>query len=187
MEKNDVNTKKEKIILTDHLEIAKGEFDKLISTIINEKVKIARKVLDVGCETIENKDYFMNYNIEWYGMDVIPKEDIIKGNMNNIPFSDNSFHFIFCSHAFEHTDNPIQTLKEFKRTLKAGGILFMTTPYPTLTQIFAMNKQHLFCLTQHQIEKLLYYCNLAPIELYIIKPNEDDQNTWNIITIARSL
>lgn len=45
-----------------------------------------------------------------------------------LPFDDNFFDYINCSHVLEHVPNPISVLKEMQRTLKPGGILYLETP-----------------------------------------------------------
>ncbi|TSC95588.1 MAG: type 11 SAM-dependent methyltransferase [Parcubacteria group bacterium Athens1014_10] len=44
------------------------------------------------------------------------------GDINALPFLDNSFDFIFCSHILEHTDNPEIAIKELMRVGKRGYI-----------------------------------------------------------------
>jgi len=39
-----------------------------------------------------------------------------------------SMDFVIANHLLEHCENPIQTIANFLRTLKAGGILFMAVP-----------------------------------------------------------
>ena len=167
----------------DHLEISQQEFKKFMDK--NKIVSDSNALLDVGCKDMLNMKFITDLNLSWIGLDINGGEGLLKSPMEKTPFYDNSIAYIFCSHAFEHTERPVDTLKEFRRILLAGGILFMNTPYPTKKQIMTMDKEHLFCLNMTQIQKLLYHCKLIPVELYIVKPDENDENTWNIITIAQ--
>lgn len=44
------------------------------------------------------------------------------GDITALPFLDNSFDFIFCSHVLEHIDNPEMAIKELMRVGKRGYI-----------------------------------------------------------------
>jgi SAM-dependent methyltransferase len=54
----------------------------------------------------------------------------VKGDAIAMPFADNSLDLIVCCDLIEHLDNKEKNLffKECRRTLKAGGIFFMSTP-----------------------------------------------------------
>jgi ubiquinone/menaquinone biosynthesis C-methylase UbiE len=45
-----------------------------------------------------------------------------------LPFCDNEFDLLWCSEVIEHLLDPAFTIQEFKRVLKPGGKLLMTTP-----------------------------------------------------------
>lgn len=50
------------------------------------------------------------------------------GDIWDIKEQSETFDAILCSEVFEHIPYPIETLKEFSRLLKKGGVLIMTTP-----------------------------------------------------------
>jgi len=168
-----------------HLEVSRTEFKSFFDEMFPEGLKTIKSILDVGCSDVSNAEFFSKLNLRWNGIDINPAEFITTGDMNNIPFSNSRFNFLFCSHAFEHTTNPIQTLKEFHRVCGAGGVVFLNTPYPTPNQHFAMDKEHLFCLSQHHLERLFFHCNIFPIKTYIFKEDEKNEDRWHIITIGR--
>jgi SAM-dependent methyltransferase len=58
--------------------------------------------------------------------------DIIS-DIINIPVEDGAFDAILCTEVFEHLKYPVDTLKEFYRLLKPGGILILTAPFCSLT------------------------------------------------------
>jgi SAM-dependent methyltransferase len=60
--------------------------------------------------------------------DGTPEPDIIS-DASVIPRPDATFDYVFSSHALEHMQNTIATLKEWSRILKKGGILFLVLPY----------------------------------------------------------
>jgi SAM-dependent methyltransferase len=45
-----------------------------------------------------------------------------------LPYRDNQFDLIWCTEVIEHLRYPVFTVGEFKRVLKPGGVLLMTTP-----------------------------------------------------------
>lgn len=57
----------------------------------------------------------------------------IVGNIWDIPVGDSSFDAILCTEVFEHILYPLETIKEFSRILKPGGILILTAPFCSLT------------------------------------------------------
>ena len=54
--------------------------------------------------------------------------NFVHGNVENIPFKDNSFDVIVSFETLEHTDKHEQMLSEFKRILKQEGIVIISTP-----------------------------------------------------------
>ena len=169
----------------DHQKTSKDEFMNFFK-LKNIDISIYKNniILDVGCGTNNTKKFFEKLKMKWFGVDIIQSPDVIIGDMNNLPFPDIFAHVIYCSHAFEHSEHPVQTLKEFKRVVKPGGIIFISTPYPTFSQIFSMDKTHINVLNEWQISKLFKYVGIELLQLKVIKPDTDDANTWNIITIG---
>ncbi len=59
----------------------------------------------------------------------IPDLSIDIGDLNQIlPYPDHSFDYIICLDGIEHTENPFNTIREFRRILKGGGKLFLSIP-----------------------------------------------------------
>ena len=64
---------------------------------------------------------------------VVPlKVDIVSPG-DDLPFKDNTFDFIFNSHAFEHFFDSIKALKEWMRVIRPGGFIFMIVPHKERT------------------------------------------------------
>jgi SAM-dependent methyltransferase len=56
--------------------------------------------------------------------DIRPGEvDFVVGDMNAIPFRDQTFDLVTMSAALHHSEDPVRTLKEAARVLKPGGVL----------------------------------------------------------------
>lgn len=118
-----------------------NEFKKYFSKIKNKKIKI----LDIGCGNGRLINFLdeLNLNYEYFGIDNsveqiknAKKNFINKKNINfleadilNIPFNNNEFDFIFCIAIFHHLpsiENKNNALRETRRVLKNGGLIFMT-------------------------------------------------------------
>lgn len=78
-----------------------------------------------------SKDEFSPFNeislslLEEYNL---PKDIVIAGAAENLPFDDNSFDFIYSTNVLEHVQNPKLVLKESIRVLKPGGYLQFVIP-----------------------------------------------------------
>ncbi len=53
---------------------------------------------------------------------------VIKGDVQNMPFPDASFNAAFCRHTLEHTTNPSKALSELVRVTAPGGLIFVSLP-----------------------------------------------------------
>jgi ubiquinone/menaquinone biosynthesis C-methylase UbiE len=53
---------------------------------------------------------------------------LCKQNLENLAFVDNSFSFIYSYHVLEHVSDHLAVLKELRRVLKPGGVLFIGFP-----------------------------------------------------------
>ena len=79
--------------------------------------RLKKNGFDVSCCDI-NPAYF---SIPDLSMDI--------GNLNQtLPYPDLSFDYVICLDGIEHTENPFNTLREFRRILRSGGKLFLSTP-----------------------------------------------------------
>ncbi|MHC4790346.1 MAG: class I SAM-dependent methyltransferase [Planctomycetota bacterium] len=98
--------------------------------------KDCTKILDVGCGLGKFLAFFPEKSI---GLDI--SEDsireckaqgfqVIKAEAKNIPFEDETFDGIRCSHIIEHfpPHEAYQVLKETARVLKPGGIIIIQSP-----------------------------------------------------------
>ena len=161
-------------------EIAMEEFNKILDEL---RVKNGC-VLDVGCNNNKYQKPIEERGMHWIGLDPHQEKGVsIKARMEDIPIHNGIVTCIFCSHAFEHTVDPLQTLGEFKRVLKANGLLYLVCPFPTDQQIFGMDKTHWFVLYPKQLISLLHKSGFIVIKDMIIK---DEEGYDNIIIAALS-
>ncbi len=89
-----------------------------------------KKALDVGC-----RDGYWSEKLKSKGYEVVSSDlephypPALQLDANRkLPFADNEFDLIWCSEVIEHLLDPPFTVAEFKRVLKPGGTLLMTTP-----------------------------------------------------------
>jgi len=59
---------------------------------------------------------------------LFPNLEIKMGDVNNLPFDDDSFDIIVCSEVLEHVDGYEKAIKEFKRCIKPTGELILSFP-----------------------------------------------------------
>jgi SAM-dependent methyltransferase len=109
-------------------------------------------ILDVGCgsgywlEKMRDSGYEHLTGITLDDDDIqICKErgvNVVKSDFTFTDFADDSFGFIFCRHAIEHSPYPIMTLMEFNRILKQDGHLYIEVPAPDQDRKHEENLNH---------------------------------------------
>jgi ubiquinone/menaquinone biosynthesis C-methylase UbiE len=115
-------------------------------------------LLDVGCGAGDNIERASNeLRCVATGIDPSPgahgvgrfsekntlKNNIHQGNAEELPFSNNLFDVVFCSHVLEHVADENKSLSEMKRVLKNDGTLIIGMPTATMA-IIAIISYYLF-------------------------------------------
>lgn len=100
------------------------------------------KILDAGCgEGVASIVLATQYGYEVKGIDLLPESinraqkhaarnqisnvEFKEGDYNQLSFDDNSFDGVFTLETLVHSSDISQTLAEFKRVLKPGGVLVL--------------------------------------------------------------
>ncbi len=109
--------------------------------VVNSIEPVSGAVLDVGCHggTFTQKILTRIRSKKIYGVDIsdnainlitkrIPYGHFKKADAVTLPFKNNFFDAVFCLEMLEHTDNPLQVLKEIKRVLKKEGYCTLLVP-----------------------------------------------------------
>jgi SAM-dependent methyltransferase len=89
------------------------------------------------------------------GQKVSKAKTDIQAKADDMPFADNSKDFIIAAHILEHTLDPIATLKEWKRVLKTGGIMYMTLPNHEVLPSMIIDYTHVHAYTPPSLCNLL--------------------------------
>jgi SAM-dependent methyltransferase len=95
-----------------------------------ELARGAGKALDVGCrdgywaEQLRQRGYFV------VACDIAPQcRGAVQVDANRpLPFRDSQFDLVWCTEVIEHLLDPAFAVSEFKRVLRHGGLLILTTP-----------------------------------------------------------
>lgn len=118
-------------------------------------------VLEVGCgpqKTVENST----------GIDIVPRGEFIPGLVGKISIADiqadineplpvdsNKFDTFIARHILEHLIDPIKTLKEWGRVVRAGGRMIIAVPNQNLRNSIPMNYQHVHAFTPESLKTLM--------------------------------
>lgn len=111
--------------------------------LIDKNLKNWSKVLDIWCASWWFFDQWKHKNIDFYGIDY--NEELVNFckqkwlrveqcdlSKEKLPYDDDSFDFIYCSHVLEHllSNEQIQLFSEISRILKKDWRLVLFTPTP---------------------------------------------------------
>jgi len=82
---------------------------------------------------------FREANWEYISLDIAPGKADIQGDVQDSPFGEGEFAAIVCFHVLEHVPDDRKALRELRRCVRPGGILFLAVPWykDSLTQEFA--------------------------------------------------
>jgi len=111
----------------------------LLDQILKERFNSTDKILDAGCGSGRNLQYFINNNFDVYGIDSNENRINSLKNLNNnqnfkvakleaIPFNKDYFDYIICNAVLHFANNEIHFFKMFSelfRVLKTNGTLFI--------------------------------------------------------------
>ncbi len=140
---------------------------KLIALEYVEKPSKPSRALDVGCRDGYFSELLKRKGYSVISIDIEPKYKYAKVIDANkpLPFPSGTFDLIWCSEVIEHLKNPLFSLAEFRRVLKPGGRIIITTPNSgcwiyRLLSLFgipprkAQNPDHKHFFTLSDIKKL---------------------------------
>ena len=99
----------------------KSEFNKLKGFLTPEK-----RCLCLGARTGQEVVALQEMGLKnVVGIDIVPHEPlVIKGDIHNLEFEDNSFDFVY-TNIIDHSINPQKMISEIERVLKVDGIFYL--------------------------------------------------------------
>lgn len=158
-------------------------------------------ILDAGCGSQQYRPYckHLNYRGQDFGQFTADEKRMIgdyessgldstykygpldyTGDIWSISEDDNFFDAILCTEVFEHIPYPIDTLREFARLLKPGGILILTAPSSCLRH---MDPYFFYSgFSDRWFEKFL---SEAGFNLQVLQP-VGDYYSWLGVEMART-
>lgn len=155
------------------------------------------KVLDVGCgtgfmaESFQGVMSFMQLDISRDMCEIASKfGDSVQGDMNKLPFKDNSFDMVTSSMAFQWSDDLSKTFSESYRVLSEGGILAFTIPNNkslvalknSFSQLGKQNSINDF-YDEEYVKSLLEFSKFSILEFH---KNEIKVEFDNVISLLKS-
>ena len=73
--------------------------------------------------------YFRNKGCNYISLDLDSDLAMVKSDITQLGFFDNTFDLIICSHVLEHVKDDLKAIKEMFRVLKSKGVLFIMVPF----------------------------------------------------------
>ncbi|MDR7521675.1 MAG: class I SAM-dependent methyltransferase [Armatimonadota bacterium] len=88
------------------------------------------RALDIGCRDGYYSEILKQRGYTVCSIDInpqYPQAEVVDANQP-LPYADRTFDLIWCSEVLEHLRDPALAVAEFRRVLKPGGLLVLTTP-----------------------------------------------------------
>ena len=114
--------------------------------------KIDKTILDVGGST-EIDNFLRENGFKVTALSLMKSDNMIKSDMHEMPFKNEEFKTVLCSHTIEHSLSPYILLCEINRVLEKDGYLFLI--FPEEGDFWTFGGHHYYCLTVRQIWSLL--------------------------------
>ena len=148
----------------DRSRLGKREIDTLLNVLRISKIPSNfGKVLDYGCG-----DQFIREQLEYLGADYIGVDaDECDFENQQLPYEDSTFDCVVSLAVIEHLSNPDFYLKESMRVLRAGGVIYLTTPNWQMDyKNFYNDYTHKSPFTPKSIEMILRASGFRQIQTY---------------------
>lgn len=141
-------------------------------------LKDSKKILDVGCSVGRIMSL---YSHKFQGIDVDKKALKIAKNKGlkvkyadvakKLPFKDEMFDAVYCSHVIEHMESPLYLMKEINRVLKEKGKAVVITPDYIMTsrkynEGFWCDYTHKQPFIPHSLKEISYDSGFSKFRVY---------------------
>ena len=103
-------------------------------------LKEGMKCICLGARTGQEVVALNNLKMDAIGIDIVEQEpNVIKGDIHDVPFEDNTFDFAF-TNVFDHSIYPNKFISEIERVLKPNGYCLLHLEVDKKSDIYAENK-----------------------------------------------
>lgn len=156
----------------------------LFKRLYKKRSKSADKItlVDTGCGDGGKIKSYLKFCSKIVGLDTSIEDlkkaqkvgiDVINGDAQNLPFSNDAFEIVTSFHVIEHLKDDLNHLREIFRILKRGGGLIIVTPnLERLTSKLSFRKElpqeHLKEYTFKELSNILHQVNFASFEIHQI-------------------
>ena len=117
---------------------------------IDFQIKKGESVIDIGSGSYPFRyathlvDLFSQDNFHRGGEQLVRDgRPLIIANIDNLPYGDNMFDFVYCSHVLEHAENPAKACQEIMRVGKRGYIETPTRTSDIMFNFAYIHKWHI--------------------------------------------
>lgn len=90
--------------------------------------KCPKRLLHIGAEPEFERKFREYRHINYLSADLNDSHAMVKMDITNIQYPDNSFDIIYCSHVLEHVPEDRKAMREIYRVLKPGGWTLLQVP-----------------------------------------------------------
>jgi SAM-dependent methyltransferase len=90
-----------------------------------------KRMLHVAPETQLCRIFEGIPSVDYVSADLLSPKAMVKMDITDIHYPDESFDVIYCSHVLEHVSDDRKALRELNRVLRIGGWAILQVPTPT--------------------------------------------------------
>ena len=142
--------------------------DDIEGQVIRSLLNGEKKVLELGCGAQKTVPHSIGIDrvpggekVEYLGITSVA--DVTADVTEELPFEESSADAIIARHILEHCVDLVQTMKNWKKILKPGGKLIISSPDENVTRGIALDPTHVHAFTKESIKSLAEVLGLQHI------------------------
>ncbi|EGN75841.1 methylase involved in ubiquinone/menaquinone biosynthesis [Idiomarina sp. A28L] len=169
----------------------------------SKQTQIANCILDLGCGPGIQGPRLRSFAAQYVGVDIASgmlakavrtnadSNLYIQADMENLPFTTNSFDLVYSNLAVQWSNNPLQLLQELQRITKPGGVIAFSTVLNDSLQPLARLRSGFLNRTavneQPTLRDWLAWCKLAGFQSVISEERTVSGWFQNVASLLRSI